>query len=296
MNTRDKPLNSQRKKVYMEEHGNQTAQQLGNTSNSDNTVQASGSTWNLDTGEASSSVDIATLAKEIHGLNERLLLIMEKSLVQKEPVPTNSSHDLLEPTPEETTPLERETAFKNARAFFAGINPHDLKAEKTISLFLAAFCIEGVGCYNRKSIQSLVVENLQSWARPTIVLRGTSLKTLASKWGPFNEIQPFLMHREGESIDLDPATRGELDKISAAWPKSLQINKHGALWDRRCFQNVYITSNDRGYPVSLNLPHEVSPHNSVSYSIYSGADTDFNELGKRATEAKVWRHSRKGVF
>jgi len=288
MNTRDKPLNPLRKKVSMEEHGNQTAQQLGNTSNSDNTVQASGSTWNLDTGEASNSVDIATLAKEIHGLNERLLLIMEKSLVQKEPVPTNSSHELLEPESEETTPRERETALTNAKRFFAGIYPHDLKAEKTITLFLAAFCTERIGCYNGDSIQSGLVKDLWSLAKPTIVLRGTSLKTPASKWGPFHaleEIQPFLMRGEGESSDLDPATQGELAKVSAAWPKSLEINT-SPLWKLNS-QKTYITISDKGFPISVIISPEVSPHNSVPCSIYSTADRDFNELEKRSTEGKV---------
>ena len=278
VNTSDKPLSLSMKK--MEEQGNQASQQLGNTPNTDSPVQASGSTRTLNTGEASNSVDIASLAKEILGLNERLLLLMEKSLIQKEPVATDSGFALLEPTPE-----EHEAASKSAWDFFTAMQPNDAKAETTLSLFLAAFCTEAVGCYNRSSAQSMILQDMRSLAKPAIVLRGTSINAPASEWGPFptfeDEPQQFHMHREGKDSELDP---GDLDKISAAWPKSLQ--RSITFWTGQSL-TILIVNGDSGRPVSLVVSREVGQLNNGSYFIFSAADPDLNELRERRADAKI---------
>jgi len=85
----------------MEERDNHTGQRLDDTTNSDTPALVPEDTRIFETSEASNSLDIASLAKEIRIINERFLLLIEKSEAHKDTIATESGVDTLKVTPEE---------------------------------------------------------------------------------------------------------------------------------------------------------------------------------------------------
>jgi len=155
----------------------------------------------------------------------------------------------------------------------------DLKSKLTLPLFLAVFCTEGVGCYNRKVIQSVLVRDTWWMPKPVIVLRDSSINAPANEWGPLHsyedELESFLMWRdvkddihsiiqrmaEDGKRDLDPATLEEIEKISAAWLKSWSQLKGKT----QNSHSLFITIDDRGHPIMSKLSQEVGRYHNERF-------------------------------
>lgn len=269
----------------------------------------------LDAGQAPSPVDVAPLAKEIQ---EFLLRLVEKSLKQREHEAGKPSQDtpstdwgqgaldmpvLSTEGRQGTFDMLAEStggwhdALETSRSFFAALLPNDKKAAKTIDLFLAAFCVEGLGCYRRRSITSAAVRDMWVTGNPTLVIKGPSSSTIRRiPWGPSNtfgyELHLFQEHRKAEferttnETGLDnlaetgredsnekPATLVKYEEIEAWWPKSLCI-QNSQLWGNLS-STFYIKCDSDLYPALVTFSPAVCltnltfPYAITDYSVYA---------------------------